>query len=91
MGTHIGKYFFEDDLSEMEIEKLDALAGACKFYKMQKLRKQLIDEFADFNLRAHALGFDLCWVNPDNPDEKQVLNWLNFCPLTRETLPNGSH
>ena len=91
MGTHIGKYFFEDDLSEMEIEKLDALAGACKFYKMQKLRKQLIDEFTEFNLHAHALGFDLCYVNPDDPDDKYILNWMTFCPVTRETLPDGSH
>ena len=91
MGTHIGKYFFEDNLSKMEIDKLDTLAGACKFYKMQKLRKELIEEFTEFNLRAHSLGFDLCYVNPDDPDDKYILDWTTFCPVTREPLPNGGH
>lgn len=84
MATRIGKYYFEDTLEDMSIEKLDVLAEACEFYKKKKLAKELASDFTALNLRAHALGFDLCYVNPDDNDDKYVLNQYTFAPVERK-------
>ena len=91
MSTRIGKFIFEEDLEKMSVEKLDALAQACDFYKKKQRFHQLEKEFTELNLRAHVWGFDLCYVNPDDPDDLYILNQFTFSPITRETLPNGAN
>lgn len=89
MSTKVGPFLFEIDLENMPIEKLDALAEACDFHKKKLQYQQLKEEFAELNLRAHTMGFDLCYVNPDDEDDVYVLNQQTFSPITRELLPNG--
>ena len=91
MATRIGGFYFEDDLEKMSPEKLDALATACDFYKKKQYAKQLVKEFTELNLRAHAWGFDLCYVNPEDPTDLYVLDYHTFSPITREALPNGNN
>ena len=84
MATRIGKYIFEDTLEEMSIEKLQYLKEACDHFINEKRRKEVEDTFTELNLRAHAFGFDLCFVNPDDHDDKYILNQYNFEVVKRD-------
>lgn len=84
MSTRVGKYIFEDDLEGMSIEKLEYLKGACDHFIKEKHRKEVENAFTELNLRAHAYGFDLCFVNPDDSDDKYVLHQYNFEVVDRQ-------
>ena len=65
MGTRIGKYLFEEDLENMNIEKLSVLKEGCNHFIKEKHREEIHRELTKLNLLAHTYGFDICVEDAD--------------------------
>lgn len=85
MATRVGKYLFDIDLEHMSIEKLEYLISGCQKIIKNKRKEEIWRNFTALNLQAHSLGFNLCYVNPDDSDDKYVLNQYNFEVVERES------
>ena len=84
----IGKYVWDIEMEDMSIDELVCMREACDDFISQKLRKTLEDEFTALNLKAHALGFDLCYYNDTAPDPIPVpLDAFNFKATPRDDSP----
>ena len=82
MATRVGKYIFDIDLEHMTVEKLEHLIHGCQKVIKDKHKEEIWREFTALNLRAHALGFDLCYTDSDS---KYALNQYNFEIRERES------
>jgi hypothetical protein len=60
MSTRIGRYIFEDNLEDMDVEKLKVLKEGCDHIIKEKHREEIHRALTEINLRAHAYGFDIC-------------------------------
>ena len=65
MGTRIGKYLFDIDLENMDIEKLSILKEGCDHFIKEKHREEIHKELTKLNLLAHTYGFDICVEDAD--------------------------
>jgi hypothetical protein len=65
MGTRIGKYLFEEDLENMNIEKLSVLKEGCDHFIKERHREEIHRELTKLNLLAHTYGFDICVEDAD--------------------------
>ena len=85
MAVRVGKYLFDMDLEHMSIEKLEHLISGCQKIIKDKRKEEIWRDFTRLNLQAHSFGFDLCYVNPDDSDDKYILNQYNFEVTERES------
>lgn len=65
MSTRIGRYIFNEDLEQMDIEKLAVLKDGCEYFIKEKHRDEIHRAITEINLRAHAYGFDICVEDAD--------------------------
>ena len=72
MSTRIGRYIFEDNLEEMDVEKLKILQEGCDHFIKEKHREEIHRELTKINLLASTYGFDICVL--DSFDFPQVMN-----------------
>lgn len=72
MSTRIGRYIFEDNLEEMDVEKLKVLQEGCAHFIKEKHREEIHRELTKINLLASTYGFDICVL--DSFDFPQVMN-----------------
>ena len=85
MATRVGKYLFDIDLASMTIEQLQHLISGCQKVIKDKHKEAIWRDFTSLNLQAHTLGFDLCYTNPEDSDDKYVLNQYNFEIVERKS------
>ena len=72
MSTRIGKYIYEDNYEEMDVNKLQYLQKYCTELINEKHREEIHKELTRINLLAHSYGFDICVL--DGSDYPQVMN-----------------
>ena len=82
MGTRIGKYLFEDDLENMDVEKLAVLKEGCDHFIKEKHREEIHKALTKINLLAHTYGFDICVYDAD--DYPQVMTEYGMVIKDRE-------
>jgi len=80
--SRIGKYVYDINLEEMSIEKLQCLKSGCEYIIKQKQKDELEKAFTTLNLRAHSMGFDLCYKDIEM-DIPAALNIYNFKVVER--------
>ena len=66
MSTRIGQYIFNDDLENMDIEKLAVLKEGCEHFIKEKHREEIHSALTKINLLAHSYGFDICVYDADD-------------------------
>ena len=59
MSTRIGRYIFDIDLENMDVEKLAVLKEGCDHFIKEKHREEIHKELTKINLLAHTYGFDI--------------------------------
>ena len=59
MSTRIGRYIFDIDLENMDVEKLAVLKEGCDHFIKEKHREEIHKELTKINLLARTYGFDI--------------------------------
>lgn len=76
MSTRIGKYIFDINLANMDVEKLDVLKKGCEYFIKEKRRGEIHRAITATNLLAHSYGFDIMVKDAD--DHEICLNELTL-------------
>ena len=84
MGTRIGRYIFDLDLENMDVEKLAVLKEGCEHFIKEKHREEIHSALTKINLLAHTYGFDICVY--DGRDYPQVMNEYTLAIKDHEEL-----
>lgn len=76
MSTRIGRYIFDINLANMDIEKLNVLKEGCEYFIKEKRKGEIHRAITATNLLAHSYGFDIMVRDAD--DNEICLNELTL-------------